>query len=220
MRKTSGQGISMHDKFFDPDRFCEVYSGTVVQAYLSVGIIPSRTLFVRPYDDKEKWLYIDGFFMDIAMGSEIEICLFNGSIRLASRKSNNYVVMTSQILNLEIIYCPKPYKAEYYMKKEAALKKYINHMQTGMLGCNLDTRRHYISWARGLISNLRRNKKYDPERFEALEKRREEVRQVFLGQEISLRKSWEEYYDEFEKIDDELTSPWNEDSTLDDLDDI
>ena len=73
------------------------------------------------------------------------------------------------------------------MNREESIRHYIKNMRA-MKGLTQEQIREYIAEARQELSILRRNEKSDPERFAKLEKRREEIRQAFLGQEIPLKK--------------------------------
>ena len=152
--------------------------------------------------------------MDIELGSEVEICCFNGSIRLASRKSNNYVIMTSQILNLDIV---SPFKRledfiskqEFTMTKEQALVEYIDFMRFRST-LPQTTRDKYVKDARTKLNNLRENKLSDPDRYNLLVSEHQDIRNSLANNKPADVKDFNEVYGRFSDIGIELTSLWEE----------
>ena len=202
-------------KFFERERFCEVYVGTIRKCSITkqTHYCDTRTIIIQPDDKDTKWLIIVGFLMDLPIDARVEICCFNGSLQLASRKSNNYVITNAQILNIEIL----NKRLECFMDNvgatyEQELLIYIERIKSGSYGFTKSKRQEYLRWARYSLSNLRQNKKSDPERFERLNNRREEIRQLFLNTDMeeenpNLTELQSEHWD----IGEELITRWQED---------
>ena len=198
------------NKFFDEDRYCEVYVGTVNHIYVETTTpLPVRTVFIKPDDKKEKWLIIDSCMVEISIGTRVELCCWNGSIRLASRKSKNYIVTNAQIIHLNNLSpVPELPKGIIDMTKEQALIRYIKHMNKGMFGYDEKSRAYYVGIAREKLKNLRFNKQSDPDRYNALETEREGIRQNFLGEGYPHQADFNKLYERFDAIDNELTARW------------
>lgn len=209
-----------NNKFFDKDRFCEVYTGTVRKVHKQAlpdwsSQMPARAIFIEPFDKKTKWLVISGFLMDIPEGTRLEICCFNGSLQLAYHRSKNYVITNGQILNIEILNKPKEVFSE--MTKEEALENYIKNMGAGRYGYSKERIAQYISSAKQGLTNLRANKLFDPERYNALETERAGIYSKFLGntdEGENLGDIINTLYARFEEIGDELTTLWEQDEDL------
>ena len=215
-------------KFFERERFCEVYVGTVRKCSIYNNYenpMGGRFVFIEPDDKSVKWLILDGFLMDLPLGAHVEICCFNGSLRLASRKSGNYVITNAQILNIEIL----NKRVSNFMSNvgatyEQELLIYIERIKNKSYGFTKKKGKEYLRSARNDLSILRENKKFDPERFAKLESRREEIRQLFLDMpedeyqnKISI--NFTELQHEHWNIGEELITQWQEED-LDDFDDI
>lgn len=215
-----------NNKFFDRERFCEVYTGTVEKVVKQKlpdwsSMNPARTVFIKPFDKKTKWLIIDAFCIELPEGIKVEICCFNGSLQLAYKRAKNYVITQGQILNIEFLDNPKEFSlkvnASITDSKEESLEKYIDNMRRGVLGYDKKRRDSYISSAKLSLRNLQANRLSDPDRYETLDKEYRQIKCKFAGYvegRENLAEVAHELYDRLDAIGKELTTLWDTDADL------
>ena len=128
----------------------------------------------------------------------------NPSIFSILESQHEYTSMPDDILVIRM-----KIKENSNMTKEQALIGYIKFMSGSTLPES--KRKAYVRDARGKLNNLLENKMSDTDRYDALEKEFQEIRQTFAAGEMPpTAESFNERYGRFCDIGRELTTLWED----------